>query len=49
MSKAKLEKYKCYFESGFWTLQMVKNLVDMGKITEEEFQVITGQDICTKN
>ncbi len=35
-------KIKKYFESGFWTLQMVKNAVKKGKISEADFLEITG-------
>lgn len=35
------DKIKSYFEAGFWTLEMVKNAVIKGKITESEFEEIT--------
>lgn len=36
------KKIKKYFESGLWTLQMVKNAVKKGKISEADFLEITG-------
>lgn len=36
------EKIKDYFEKGFWTVDMVMNAVKKGKITESEFEEITG-------
>lgn len=35
-------KIKKYFETGLWTLHMVKNAVKKGKISEAEFFDITG-------
>lgn len=35
-------KIKKYFDTGLWTLQMVKNAVKKGKISEEDFFEITG-------
>lgn len=32
-----------YYRHGFWSLNQVKNAVAKGKITEDEFQEITGQ------
>lgn len=37
-----VEKYKKYYESGFWTYDMVMNLLQKGKITQEEFDYIIG-------
>ena len=36
------EKIKDYFEKGNWTVEMVRNAVKKGKITELEFEEITG-------
>lgn len=36
------EKIKTYYENRFWTKKMVKNAVIKGKITEEEYEEITG-------
>ena len=43
MHSKNYEKVKKYYDSGRWTLAMVRNAV--GKwITEEEFKEITGKD-----
>lgn len=43
MHSKNFEKVKKYYDSGRWTLAMVRNAV--GKwITEEEFKEITGED-----
>lgn len=34
------EKIKFYFESGLWSIQRVRNAVQKGWITEEEFNEI---------
>lgn len=36
------EKYKGYYDSGFWNDAMLKNVVAKGKITPEEYEEITG-------
>ena len=33
-----------WYKDGIWTLQMVRNAVVKGKITEEQYQKITGQE-----
>lgn len=33
-----------YYRHGLWTINQVRNAVVKNKITEEEFQEITGQD-----
>lgn len=38
----KYEKVKYYYDNGLWTLDMVKNAVIKGWITEEEYKEITG-------
>lgn len=38
------EKFKRYYDSGFWTMSMVKNAVVKGKITAEEYKEITGEE-----
>lgn len=43
-SKKKIEKYKGFYESGFWNIQMVRNLVINNKISEDEFFTITGEE-----
>lgn len=39
----KFNDIKSYYDNGFWNLKMVKNAVLKGKITEEEFELITGE------
>ena len=43
-SKKKIEKYKRFYENGFWTKKMVGNAVVKGKITAEQYKKITGED-----
>ena len=38
------EKVKKYYKGGNWTIQMVRNAVVKGWITEAEFKEITGED-----
>lgn len=38
------KKVKGWYEAGIWDLDMVRNALEKGKITEEEFLEITGQD-----
>ena len=38
------KKIKYYYDYGFWNKVMVRNAVVKGKITEEEFKEITGED-----
>lgn len=40
----KFEKIKFYYDNGFWTAKMVRNAVNKGLITEEEYEEITGGD-----
>ncbi len=42
MSK-KFEIVKKYYDSGFWTKEMVHNAVTKGWITEEEYHLIVGE------
>lgn len=42
-SKKKIEKYKRFYENGFWTRKMVAALVYDGKLTPEEYEEITGE------
>lgn len=37
-------KVKDYYDKGLWTIEMVRNAVVKGKITEAEFKEITGED-----
>lgn len=38
------ERIKYYFESGLWSVPMVKMAVRKGVITKEQFKEITGQE-----
>lgn len=38
------EKIKKWYESGMWTKKMVRNAVIKGKITEDEYTEITGEE-----
>lgn len=41
MEKSKnFEKYKKYYEAGWYTAEMLGNLVMKGKITQEEYEEI---------
>jgi uncharacterized XkdX family phage protein len=37
-------KIEDYYDRGFWTKQMVHDAVLKGKITAEEYKLITGED-----
>lgn len=47
-SKKKIEKYKRFYENGFWTKKMVATLVHDGKLTPEEYEEITGETFVEK-
>lgn len=38
------EKIKYYYDNNLWNIDMVKNAVVKGKITAEEYKLITGED-----
>ncbi|MGG2953524.1 XkdX family protein [Geobacillus stearothermophilus] len=38
------EKIKSYYDSGFWTKEMVGDAVVKGKITHEQYREITGEE-----
>lgn len=40
---SKYEKVKKYYESGLWTLAMVKQAVEKKWITKAEYKEITGE------
>ena len=40
----KYEKVKTYYDRGVWTIDMVRNAVVKGWITEEEFTEITREE-----
>jgi uncharacterized XkdX family phage protein len=37
-------KYKEWYDSGFYTKNMLRNMVVKGKITPEEYYEITGEE-----
>ena len=37
------EKIKSYYDSGFWSIEWVRNAVEKGKINAEQFEIITGE------
>lgn len=37
------EKVKKYYDAGIWTKKMVRDAVEKGKITEEEYHIIVGE------
>lgn len=39
----KYEKVKHYYDSGLWTINMVRNAVVKGWIRADEFEEITGE------
>lgn len=39
----KYDKVKNYYDKGYWTIDMVRNAVVKGWITEEEFTEITNE------
>lgn len=42
MSKSKLERFKANYEAGFLTYDMILEMLNAGKITQEEFDYIVG-------
>lgn len=45
MAKSKMyDKIKKWYDDGFWTLAMVRQACEKGKITEAEFKEITGEN-----
>lgn len=38
------EKIKKWYKQGLWTAEMVRNAVEKGVITEEQFKKITGEE-----
>ena len=39
------KKVKGYYDSGLWSIERVRNAVLKGWITEEEFELITGEEM----
>ena len=44
MSKNKLERFKKNYQAGFLTYEMIKEMLNAGKITQEEFEYIVGEE-----
>ena len=42
MIELNFETIKDFYDKGLWTAKMVSNAVAKGKITAEEYQIITG-------
>ena len=40
---SKFEKVKRYYEKRYWSIDMVRNAVAKGWITESQFEEITGE------
>lgn len=43
MASKNFERYKRYYEAGWYNAEMLRNMVLKGKITEKEFEEITGK------
>lgn len=44
MRKSKnYEKFKKYYKAGWYTTEMLGNLVEKGKLTQEEYEEITAE------
>ena len=43
------EKIKKFYEKGLWNDRMVADAVKKGKITEEEYKEITGNEYVANN
>ena len=41
---ANAKKAKTYFDKGLWNVQMLRNLVAKGFLTQEEFEAIVPED-----
>ena len=38
------EKVKKYYDMGLWSISRVKNAVEKGAVTREEYALITGEE-----
>ncbi len=38
------EKVKKYYEAGYWEKSRVRKAVEKGKLSEEEYEEITGEE-----
>ena len=47
-SKKKIEKYKRFYENGFWTKKKVDTVVYDGKLTPHEYAEITRENLVEK-
>lgn len=43
MHSKMFDKIKKYYDDGLWSISRVRDAVEKGKITAEEFEEITGQ------
>ena len=43
MTTTWFDKIKDFYDRGLWTKEMVRNAVVKGKITAEEYELITGE------
>lgn len=43
MTTTWFDKVKDYYERGLWSKEMARNAVVKGKITTEEYEIITGE------
>ena len=46
---SKFEKVKYYYDNGLWQKYQVRNAVEKGWITKEEYKVITNEDYPEPN
>lgn len=43
MTTTWFDRIKDFYDRGLWTKEMVRNAVVKGKITAEEYEIITGE------
>lgn len=43
MATSKYEKVKNYYDNGLWSIRKVRDAVEKGWITPEQFEEITGE------
>lgn len=48
LKMTKFERIKKYYDDGLWNIDRVSDAVVKGFITEEEFELITGQPYVEK-
>lgn len=44
-----VEKMKYYYQTGLWNINMIDKLLKLGKITEEEYNYIIGNNEVETN